>query len=134
MANETLPKQFIFNEKLDKEYLFSLYADDYVYIEEIFATTLQHFDPDFDSVQLAYEAGNSGDLKKAIHKIKPTFGFIGLLELQLQCKNFEDLCLRVPAVTDLAAEYKQIRNQILEAKPIIESEHKRLKEFNANPL
>jgi hypothetical protein len=134
MANETLPKQFIFNEKMDKEWLFSLYADDYVYMEEIFATTLLHFDPDFDSVQLAYEAGNSADLKKAIHKIKPTFGFIGLLDLQLQCKNFEDLCMKVSAISDLAPEYKQIRSLLLEAKPIIESEHKRLKEFNANPL
>ena len=134
MANETLPKQFIFNEKLDSEYLFSLYADDFGYIEEVFFTTLQHFDQDFDSIQLAYESENIADLRKAVHKIKPTFGFTGLLNTQLICKDFEDKCSAVASVEDLTNEYKHIRNTLIEVKGIIESEHKRLKEFNSNPL
>ena len=134
MANETLPKQFIFNEKLDTEYLFSLYADDYGYIEEVLFTTLQHFDQDFDSIQLAFESENIADLGKAVHKIKPTFGFTGLLNTQLICKDFEDKCSAVASVEDLTNEYKHIRNTLIEVKGIIESEHKRLKEFNSNPL
>jgi HPt (histidine-containing phosphotransfer) domain-containing protein len=134
MANETLPKQFIFNEKLDSEYLFSLYADDFAYMEEVFLTTLQHFDQDFDSLQLAYEAENMADLRKAVHKIKPTFGFTGLLNTQLLCKEFEDKCGAVTPVQDLANDYRQIRNTLIEAKGVIESEYKRLKEFNSNPL
>jgi chemotaxis protein histidine kinase CheA len=130
MANEILPKQFIFSEKVDAEYLFSLYADDYAYMEEIFFTTLQHFDQDFDSLQLACENENINDLRKAIHKIKPTFGFIGFLDTQLLCKNFEDLCSQVTTIQDLAGEYRQIKNILIETKGVIESEHKRLKEFN----
>ncbi|MFT3936620.1 MAG: hypothetical protein QM726_23550 [Chitinophagaceae bacterium] len=65
MGNETLPKEFIFNEKMDKEALFSLYTDDLGYIEEIFATTLQHFDGDFSAVQLAFENGNTEDSEKS---------------------------------------------------------------------
>ncbi len=135
MANEILPKQFIFNEKLDAEYIFSLYADDFGYIEEVFCTTLEHFDHDFDSIQLAYDNQNISDLRKAVHKIKPTFGFIGLLKTQQLCKDFEDLCSSASSATDgLAIEYKQIRDALLEAKTIIEKEYIRLKEFNANSL
>jgi hypothetical protein len=134
MGSETLPKQFIFNEKMDKDTLYGLYTDDFLYIEEIFATTLQHFDADFGAVQLAYENGNIEDLKRSVHKIKPTFGFMGLLETQIQCKNFEDECAATGSVTDITKRYIHIKNLLLEAKDIIQSEYLRLKAFNANPL
>jgi len=134
MSGETLPKQFIFNEKLDKESLFSLYTDDIVYIEEIFDTILRHFDADFNSVELSYQNGNIDDLRKAIHKIKPTFGYTGLLGTQSKCKNFEDQCAAANSITDLTEAFILIKNELLEARDIISSEHSRLKAFNANPL
>jgi HPt (histidine-containing phosphotransfer) domain-containing protein len=134
MGSETLPKQFIFNEKMDKEALYSLYTDDFAYIEEIFATILQHFDADFSTVQLAFENKNMEDLKRAIHKIKPTFGYTGLLETQSMCKNFEDQCAGTASITDITEAYIHIKNELLEAKDILQNEHIRLKAFNANPL
>ncbi|MEO5682445.1 MAG: Hpt domain-containing protein [Chitinophagaceae bacterium] len=134
MGSETLPKQFIFNEKMDTEALYSLYTDDFAYIEEIFATVLQHFDADFNSAQSAYENENKDDLRKAIHKIKPTFGYTGLLQTQAMCKKFEDACEGAASVTDLTEAYIQIKNSLLEARDIIENEYTRLKAFNANPL
>jgi hypothetical protein len=134
MGSETLPKQFIFNEKMDKDTLYGLYTDDFVYIEEIFATTLQHFDADFGAVQLAYESGHVEDLKRSVHKIKPTFGFMGLLETQALCKHLEDECARAASITDITKEYILFKNTVLEAKDIIQSEYLRLKAFNANPL
>ena len=134
MGSESLPKQFIFNEKMDAETLYSLYTDDFGYIEEIFATTLQHFDADFSNVQSAYENGHIDDLRKAIHKIKPTFGYTGLLATQSECKNFEDQCAAAGSMTDLTQAYILIKNELLDARDIITSEHSRLKAFNANPL
>lgn len=134
MGSEILPKQFIFNEKMDKEALYSLYTDDFEYIEEIFGTTLQHFDADFSTAQLAYETGNIEDLRKAIHKIKPTFGYTGLLKVQSLCKDFEEKCSGAAAITDLTEGYIFIKNALLEAKDTIQTEYTRLKAFNANPL
>jgi HPt (histidine-containing phosphotransfer) domain-containing protein len=134
MGSETLPKQFIFNEKMDKDTLYGLYTDDLPYIEEIFATTLQHFDADFGAVQLAYENGNTDDLKRSVHKIKPTFGFMGLLETQALCKQFEEQCAAITSITDITSQYIHFKNMLLEAKDIIQSEYLRLKAFNANPL
>jgi len=134
MGSETLPKQFIFNEKMDKEALYSLYTDDFAYIEEIFATILQHFDADFSSIQLAFENGSLEDLKKAVHKLKPVFGYTALLDTQSHCKNFEDLCAGVQSVSEITEPYTHIKNELLEAKDIIQNEYARLKTFNANQL
>ena len=134
MGSEILPNQFIFNEKMDAETLYSLYTDDFAYIEEIFDTTLRHFDADFNSIQSAYENGHIDDLRKAVHKIKPTFGYAGLLQTQSLCKDFEDQCTRAVAITDIAKPYILLKNELLEARDIISNEHSRLKAFNANPL
>lgn len=134
MTNQDFPKKFIFNEKIDSEYLFSLYADDYGYIEEIFATTLEHFDEDLETLKAAYEAGSVHDLKRASHKIKPTFGFVGLIAIQEQVKEFEDLCQKVPNTDYLKDDFKQIVATLADSKDLITSEYQKLKVFNANPV
>jgi HPt (histidine-containing phosphotransfer) domain-containing protein len=134
MGSEILPKRFIFNEKMDAEALYSLYTDDFSYIEEMFGTTLQHFDADFNQVQLAYENAQLEDLRKAVHKIKPTFGYAGLLQTQLLCKHFEEQCSTATNISTIAGDYTHLKNALLEAKDIIQAEYTRLKTFNANPL
>lgn len=134
MSNQALSNQFIFNEEIDKDYIYSLYADDFVYVEEMFTTTSQYLDPDIESIQLAYAAGNTADLKRAVHKIKPAFGFAGMLTVQTACKNFEDLCQELTSTEALCKEYKNLITILNEGKNIIETERKRLKEFNANQL
>jgi HPt (histidine-containing phosphotransfer) domain-containing protein len=134
MNHLSKPKNFIFNEKLDSEYLYSLYADDFMYVEEIFGTTLQHFDQDFESMKIAYESGNVTDLKRATHKIKPTFGFVGLPQVQQVCKEFEEQCERVSDVEEVKDDYKQIVVTLADSKELLESEYRKLKEFNADSL
>lgn len=134
MNNPTLSKNFIFNEKIDANYLFSLYADDYPYIEEVFSITLQHFDHDQEAIAMAWSMTDLGDLKKAIHKIKPAFGFVGLTDVQQQCKEFEDLCQEAAGPDELKISYKQIVATLAESKSLMESELRRLKEFNSSPI
>jgi HPt (histidine-containing phosphotransfer) domain-containing protein len=134
MNGANFSKKFIFNEKLDSEYLYSLYEDDYQYIEEIFETTLTHFDEDYNSIRTAFEANNLLELKKAIHKIKPTFGFVGLPLVQHICKEFEDSCQRATTSNELITEYQQIVTTLADSKDLIASEYNKLKEFNSNFL
>jgi HPt (histidine-containing phosphotransfer) domain-containing protein len=134
MNQPTLSKHFIFNEKINSDYLFSLYADDYPYIEEVFSVTLQHFDPDLESIQVAYAGGNVTDLKKGVHKIKPAFGFVGLTDIQQICKEFEDACEEASETEELKAGYKNLVSSLEEGKMILEAEYRKLKDFNANPL
>lgn len=134
MNQPTLCKHFIFNEKINSDYLFSLYADDYPYIEEVFSVTLQHFDQDVEAIQVAYAGGQVADLKKGVHKIKPAWGFVGLTDIQQVCKSFEDACEQAAETETLKAAYKQLIASLEEGKLILESEYRKLKDFNANPL
>ena len=134
MMHADFSKKFIFNEKIDGDYLYSLYADDFPYMEEIFGTTLQHFDEDFESLKSAYESGSLIDLKRASHKIKPTFGFVGLTAIQEQVKQFEDLCQKVQHTDELKDDFKQIVATLADSKELLTSEYQKLKAFNANPV
>ena len=134
MSGSNFSKKFIFNEKIDADYLYSLYEDDYQYIEEIFQTTLTYFNEDYNSIKNAYETNNISDLKKAIHKMKPTFGFVGLPLVQNICKDFEDICQKATSSNDLSSEYQQIVVTLAESKELIASEYNKLKEFNSNFL
>ena len=134
MSEANFSKKFIFNEKIDADYLYSLYEDDYQYIEEIFQTTLTHFNEDLNSIKNAFQANNISDLKKAIHKIKPTFGFVGLPLVQNICKDFEDICQKATSSSELSSEYQQIVVTLAESKELIATEHNKLKEFNSNFL
>ncbi|AEW01503.1 hypothetical protein A4D02_05780 [Niastella koreensis] len=134
MSGANFSKKFIFNEKIDADYLYSLYEDDYQYIEEIFQTTLTYFNEDYNSIKNAYETNNISDLKKAIHKMKPTFGFVGLPLVQNICRDFEDICQKATSSNDLSSEYQQIVVTLAESKELIASEYNKLKEFNSNFL
>lgn len=134
MTQNTFSNVFIFNKNFDSDYLFSLYAGEYTYIEEIFATTLAHFDEDVEKAAIAYQNDSLNDLKSAFHKLKPTFGFAGLLEIQDLCRDFEIKCQQAAHTHELKQDYKQIVITLAEGKDLIEKEYRRLKDFNANPI
>jgi HPt (histidine-containing phosphotransfer) domain-containing protein len=134
MLQPNSSKKFIFSGQMDSDYLQSLYEDDFQYIEEIFGTTLSHFDPDFAAVQQAYEAGDLASLKKAIHKIKPTFGFVGLLRVQEICGEFENICQKANSTSELNQQYQQIVTTLAASKALIAAEYNKLKDYNSNHL
>jgi HPt (histidine-containing phosphotransfer) domain-containing protein len=74
------------------------------------------------------------DLKRATHKLKPTFGYVGLTAIEEQVKQFEDLCQKVPNTEDLKDDFKQIVATLADSKDLIASEYQKLKAFNANPV
>lgn len=134
MIHSDPSKNFIFSEKIDSDYLFSLYADDYPYIEEVYSITLTHFEDDLESIRMAWASGDLEDLKRATHKIKPAMGFAGLTAIQEQCRQFEDLCQKVDSTASLKETYHQLIATLAESKELIGSEYERLKAYNLNTL
>ena len=120
---------FTFSPPIDSRYLIELYAGDYVMIGETFTDVLQEYDDFVQQIYSGYEQGDRVALKSAVHKIKPLFGFIGLLSLQSQCQDFENTCLRAdPAV--LAADFNLLKTNFLSIRSLIEREKARLEMFN----
>jgi hypothetical protein len=98
-------------------------------IGETFADVLSEYNDFVQSIYVSYEAKDVPALKGAVHKIKPLFGFVGLLSLQTQCQDFEYACQdRVWA--DLADEFNLLRNKLVQVRPLIETEKERLERFN----
>ena len=130
MRNQTEHKPFIFNEKFDKELLFSLYEDDFPYMEEIFSITLTQLKPDILQLKAAFEAGITDDIRKSIHKIKPSYGFVGLPAVQELCKQFESECTVAAVANELSPSYQKLIGILDESTNIIESEYQKFKEYN----
>ena len=130
MKNDFLHKKFIFNDNIDSEFLFSLYEDDFLYIEEIFKTTLDQLNTAVDELPPAFTGNDVGTLKRIVHKIKPAFGFTGFLSTEKACKEFEDACSEGIQATDLADLYHPLWSVLIQSIDIMKNQHDQLKEFN----
>ena len=100
----TIPFQF--DQRIDAGILYSLYENDYLYIEEIFKTTLKHYDADVEAFEAHHQAGSVEGLRRSAHKIKPVFGFIGMPVMQEYCQAFEDKCAKTG---DIAGDTSRLR-------------------------
>jgi len=129
MNNSLSDTTFSFNPPIDGNYLFDLYAGDYIMIEETFADVSKDYDGFVQVIFSSYQAKNIPALKSAIHTIKPLFGFVGLLSIQAQCQDFENTCQRAefPALVE---SFNSLKISILEARSIIEKENARLAAYN----
>lgn len=121
---------FIFSESINVNHLFSLYDNDYQWIEEIFTTALAHFDEDVKSIQDHFSTGDLAGLKRAIHKIKPTFGFVGMPVIQDMCKEIEDKSVSANHISEISADVQELLTCCAECKRAIEDDTHRLAQYN----
>ncbi|MGZ8508864.1 MAG: Hpt domain-containing protein [Chitinophagaceae bacterium] len=126
----TIPFQF--DQRIDAGVLYSLYENDYLYIEEIFKTTLRHYDEDVEAFEAHHRTGNLEGLKSTAHKIKPVFGFIGMPGVQESCRDFEDKCAKTGDIEDIMPDCEKLLHQFKESKRIIEADLQKLSEYNNN--
>ena len=80
---------FAFHPSIDTQSLTTLYGSDYLQIQVIFNIVVSQFDEDLSAIQKAYSQNDLESLKRAVHKIKPVFGFVGLPGILEACKVFE---------------------------------------------
>ena len=131
MKDQFLHKKFVFNEKIDENFVFSLYEDDFVYIEEIFKTTIDQLITEIPAIPVAFLDGDITTVKRIIHKVKPAFGFTGFVETEKACKKFEDAFDGKVITKELQGAYNSLWPLIEESMNIMQSEYHQLKEFNS---
>lgn len=122
-------KKFIFNEKIDEDYIYSLYEYDYAYIAEVFNSSLETLKEETGHFSSAYESSDITSLKKATHKIKPLFGFTGLLHHQEMIARFEHLCENASNTSSVTMQYMELTDLIKEGRKILKEDCNRLTEF-----
>lgn len=124
-------KKFIFNEKIDEDYIHSLYENDYPYIAEVFGSSLESLKEELRHFTHAYETCDVPALKKATHKIKPLFGFTGLLHHQELMSRFEHLCSTANSTSNITIQYIEVFDVIKEGKHILKEDYNRLTVFTS---
>ncbi len=130
MSGHTSVNTLTFNDKIDAAYIYEMYENDYPYIETIFKAILDSYDADLAAIQDNYRKENLELLRKSVHKIKPTFGFAGMLTVQEKCKEFENKCQAATSIGEIEMDFSEWIKHLEEAGIIIMEEHKKLKSFN----
>ena len=118
-----------FNPKIDRDFIISMYEDDYGYISEIFSTTLNQLEPDLLVLKQKFTEKDLEATRKLVHKIKPAFGFVGLRETETLCQQFEDSCHSATSVEDVSASFYTLVTAIGESCDIIRTEIEKLTAF-----
>lgn len=122
-------KEFIFNEKINSSCLVDLYEHDFVYMAQVFGISEESFETDLPPLHAAYAGSDIDALRKAVHKLKPVFGFTGLLAHQQAMAAFEAQCMAGMEPAHMRTAYRQLLDVIEDGRRIISEEAKRLNSF-----
>ena len=131
MNQASVHKKFIFNEKIDQDYVHSLYEEDYTYIMEIFSSCLETLNEELQSFSSAFESSDIPALKRGAHKLKPLFGFTGLLDHQEKLARFEHACTSATNTGNITVQFIDLMEVIKEGKNILQDDYNRLTAFTS---
>ncbi|HEY5461766.1 MAG TPA: hypothetical protein VIJ95_00800 [Hanamia sp.] len=117
-----------FDQRLDTEFLESLYEDDIEHAMTVFSEFLKMAPAMMNEIDESYESGIVESFRQKVHKLKPVFSFVGLTYLTEKAEILEKKCKEVSQLYDISPLYKELKYHYSKDFPIIENETKRLKE------
>ena len=119
---------FTFDQRLDSEYLVSIYEDDTEYASMIFTQFLETAPSIMNEMEESYVSGIVENFRQKVHKLKPTFSYVGLTQLTIKAEVLEKKCREVSNISGLSDLYRELKSGYSENVAIIENEVKRLNE------
>jgi HPt (histidine-containing phosphotransfer) domain-containing protein len=117
---------FAFDNRLDIEYLQSLYEGDIEYAAVIFEQFLQNYPAQWQELEESIANGDMKACKSHIHKMKASFSFVGLTQLTQKAQVIEQHCTGSDDINTVIALHQDFRTSLAELIPIVEEELKRL--------
>ena len=118
---------FVFNNKLDVEFLRSIYEDDKEHAEIVFEQFLKSVGKQLSELDDSYTSGDTEFFRKRIHKLKPVLSFVGLTGLTSKAETIEKKCTEGTDVINLSELYTGFKNELMEMIPIVEEDLVKLK-------
>lgn len=134
MHNEVDKLQFSFSPHLDIEFLNGLYDADFEQAEMVFDTSANQIRLEMQIAREQFAQGDVLGLKKTVHKMKPLFGYVGLSKIICDFAAFEEVCAGAENIAQTENDFNHIVTITEEALQTIDSEAKRLKQFNTQCL
>ncbi len=118
---------FTYDERLDTDFLNSLYEDDTEYAAIVFEQFLHSCKDQLKDMDTYFAAGEIELFKQRVHKMKPTFSFVGLTQLTAKAEQIEAVCKQTPEIQTIRPLYTDFVNTLQLMIPVVESEYERLK-------
>ena len=118
---------FTFSDKLDRGFLDSLYGDDLAYAQEVFTEFLSNTKNEYETIKAAYKDNDLKKTRQHLHKIKPTFAFVGLGQLTEKSEKVIVDCDASTNVNQIEPACTELFKEIERAFKLVEKELERMK-------
>jgi HPt (histidine-containing phosphotransfer) domain-containing protein len=114
--------KFIFDTRLDTEYLETIYEGDKDYAAVVFEQFILSYPEQLAAIEESFAKEDIIAYKGHIHKIKATFSFVGLTKLTNQCEAIEKNCGENYDLNTLTLLHIDFKNMLTEQIPIVQEE------------
>lgn len=121
-----------FDQRLDNEFLQSIYEDDVEHALTVFSEFLHTSPALMKEIEQSYQAGTVENFRQKVHKMKPVFSFVGLTHLTQKAEILEKKCKEITQINDINYLYKELKEGYSNDFPIIENELERLRNQQTN--
>jgi hypothetical protein len=118
---------FTFDSKLDQTFLESLYGDDFQYAQQVFEGFLADTKTEFEGIKSDYRQNALKNMRQRLHKIKPTFSFVGLTTLTEKTEAIIAACDASSNTTEIEAGCAALFKEIEDSFLLIENELMRMR-------
>jgi hypothetical protein len=118
---------FTFSYPLDQRFLESLYEGDLSYAQEVFAGFLSDTRAEFEQIKGHRTQSDLKKMRQGLHKIKPTFAFVGLPGLTEKVEGVIKVCDTSTDIKGIEPSCSELFKEIEETFAIIETELARMK-------
>ena len=118
---------FAFDSKLDKAFLESLYGDDFEYAQTVFEGFLADTKNEFEGIKNDYRQNALKNMRQKLHKIKPTFSFVGLPALTEKTETVIVACDASSDTREIEGDCSSLFKEIEDSFVLIENELMRMR-------
>lgn len=118
-----------YDPRLDSSFLFSLYENDKEHAAIVFEQFLKGYPSQIADVEETFKAGDLPLLKHKVHKMKPTFSFVGLTAITEKAGLLEKKCAEANDINYISELYLSFKNDLNEFIPIVEIQYEKLKDY-----
>ncbi len=118
---------FSFDKRLDSEFLQSMYEGDMEHATTIFSMFVDMAPGFVKDIDESFALGTIEPVRSQVHKLKPTFSFVGLTQLAKKAEVLEERCKETSDISDIKDLYNELKSNYAQSFPIIEKELERLK-------
>lgn len=116
-----------YDHRLDSAFLESIYENDKEDAAFGFEQFLNNYAKQFNELEQSFETGDLNIFRQKIHKLKPTFSFVGLTNVTAKAENIEKKCIECIEINVIKDLYTDFKSSLTELIPVVKDEFNRLK-------